>query len=375
VTRALVVGAGIGGLAAAIALRRAGLEVEILEQAPDLREIGAGISLWANAIHALDALGVGDAIRAASVPYAVGGLRWRDGTTLASASVEELTAALGTPVIVMHRADLQSALLAAVPRSLIRLGARVARLEHDARRVAIVLDGGEVVSGDLIVGADGLHSVCRAALFGDEPARYDGCTAWRAVVPFDTSLVRASETWGGGTLFGQVPINRNRVYWYAATNAAPGGRSPHPKQELLQLFAGWHAPIADLIEAADDAQVLRNDIFDRPPVRRWSAERVTLLGDAAHPMTPFLGQGACQAIEDAVVLGACLGGATDVAAALRDYERRRVPRANAFVMRSRRAGQVARLRNPLLVAVRNALLKRVSPAFQARQLAAMIAGH
>lgn len=370
--RALIVGGGIGGLATAIALARAGLDVQVFERAAEIREVGAGISLWTNAIRALDHLGVRQAIDAAAVAYEAAGLRAADGAIISAISAEELQRLLGVPVIVVHRADLLDALLAAVPSSSVVFGAACTGVIDRGDHVEVELADGRRVPGDVAVGADGLHSVVREALHGREAPTYAGCSAWRAVVPFDVSRIRASETWGAGNLFGQVPIRGNRVYWYAAMNVPEGGRSVHPKAELRAVFGGWHAPIHDLIDAADDRTILRNDIYDRPVLRTWGRGRLTLVGDAAHPMTPFLGQGACQALEDAVVLGRCVAGAGDARTALREYERQRLPRANAFVTRSRRVGQIARLANPLLVSMRNALLSRISPIAQARQIAKMI---
>jgi 2-polyprenyl-6-methoxyphenol hydroxylase-like FAD-dependent oxidoreductase len=275
-------------------------------------------------------------------------------------------------VIVMHRADLVAALLGAIPTETLSLGSRCISVRQDDGGVTAQLADGRTVSGDLLVGADGLNSVVRAALHGQDSPTYAGCTAWRAVVPFDTRTIRASESWGAGNLFGQVPIRGNRVYWYAAKNTPPGERPASAKAELLHLFGSWHEPIRALIDAADESAILQNDIFDRAPLRSWGTGRITLLGDAAHPMTPFLGQGGCQALEDAVVLGRRLRNAPDVPAALRAYEAERIPRANAFVRRSRLVGRIARLRNPLAVALRNGLFKRLDPQRQARQLARLI---
>ena len=372
--RALIVGGGIGGLAAAIALARAGLDVQVFERTPELREVGAGISLWTNAIRALEELGLRQRIDGAAVAYEAAGLRAADGTIISAISADELHRLLGVPVIVVHRADLLEALLAAVPSSSVSFGALCTRVADRGDHVEVEFADGRRVHGDVVVGADGLHSVVREALHGREAPRYAGCSAWRAVVPFDVSRIRASETWGAGNLFGQVPICGNRVYWYAAMNVPEGGRSSHPRAELLAVFGSWHPPIGELIAAADDDTILRNDIYDRPVRKTWGRGRVTLVGDAAHPMTPFLGQGACQALEDAVVLGRCLAGVSDVKSAFQEYERQRVPRANAFVARSRRVGQIARLRNPLLASLRNALLSRISPIAQARQIAHMIGG-
>ncbi len=368
----LIAGGGIAGLASALALARAGLDVQVFERAPEIKEVGAGISLWANAIRALDQLGLHDAIDAASIAYETAGLLAADGSIITSISASELQRLLGIPVVVMHRADLLAALVAAVPASQISYGAACTGVIDHGDRVELELSDGRRVRGDAVVGADGLNSVVRAAVHGPEPPRYAGCSAWRAVVPFETSRIRAGETWGNGSLFGQVPISGNRVYWYAAMNVPEGGRSLHAQSELKAVFGGWHAPIGELIDAADERSILRNDIYDRPVRKTWGRGRLTLAGDAAHPMTPFMGQGACQALEDAVVLGRCLSGGPDVVAALRDYERQRIPRANAFVTRSRLAGRVARVSNPLLAAIRNAALRRIDPAAQARQIAKMI---
>jgi 2-polyprenyl-6-methoxyphenol hydroxylase-like FAD-dependent oxidoreductase len=371
-TRAIVIGAGIGGLATGIALRRAGCEVEVYERADDLRHVGAGISLWANAIRALDHLGVGAAVRSASVPYDVAGLRTWDGTVLASASTELLARRVGTPVIVVHRAELQSALLTAFGREGLHLDSTCTGFEQDPSGVSTTFSDGRRVRSDVLIGADGLHSAIRRQLHGAAPARYAGCTAWRSVVTFSAQHVRASESWGHGSVFGQVPMTGGRVYWYATRREPAGGRSASEKHELLQIFKGWHEPIEALIQAADEPTIIRNDIYDRPPITTWGAGRVTLVGDAAHPMTPFMGQGGCQALEDAVVLGRCLQQGGRVTESLRAYERVRVPRANAFVDRSWTAGRIAQLQHPLAVAARNAMFRMISPRLMTASLARAI---
>jgi 2-polyprenyl-6-methoxyphenol hydroxylase-like FAD-dependent oxidoreductase len=369
---ALIVGAGIGGLAAAIALRRAGLDVEVFERAARIEEVGAGIALWANGIRVLDSLGVGEAIRAASVQYPMGGLRAADGAVLTSVSASDLQRLFDVPIIIMHRADLLSVLLDAYGAGRVHLASRCAAVHQDAGGVTAEFDDGRRVRGDLLVGADGLHSVVRAALHGPQAPTYAGCTAWRGVVAFDTSAVTAGETWGGGCVFGLVPIRGERVYWYATAKTPEGGRNADEKATLLRAFRGWHRPIESLLDATAPSAILRNDLYDRPVMKTWSVGHATLLGDAAHPMLPFLGQGACQALEDAVALADCVREHDDVGSALRAYEARRVRRANTFVTQSRYAGRVAQLQNPVGVALRNALLKRVGSRLQLRQLARMI---
>jgi 2-polyprenyl-6-methoxyphenol hydroxylase-like FAD-dependent oxidoreductase len=369
--KAVVVGAGIGGLAAGIALQRAGLEVEVFERAEKLQDVGAGISLWANAIHALAELGVSDALRSLSFPYSMGGLRTADGTTLVSVSMTELERKVGIPIVVLHRADLLAMLLDAFGPERVHLGSRCIGLHQDAAGVVVEFADGSNTRADLLVGADGLHSIVRAALHGNQKPRYAGCTAWRAVVPFDVQAVKATESWGLGSVFGQVPMSGGRVYWYATKNGPEGERGVNEKRELLRLFRGWHAPIEQLIEAAEESIILRNDIYDRPVLKWWGKERVTLLGDAAHPMTPYLGQGGCQALEDAVVLGKCVRAHNQIESALHAYETQRIPRANALVKRSRLIGRIAQLQQPLAVRMRNAAFRLVSPRVQANELSRM----
>ena len=371
--KAIIIGAGIGGLAAGIALHQAGMEVEIFERAPAIRELGAGISLWANAIHALHRLGLGDALSTLSVPYAMDGLRSSNGAPLVKISMTELERQIGTAIVVLHRADLLGLLLKALGTQHIRFGASCVGCHLDTQGATASFADGRQVRSDLIVGADGLHSVIRAALHRMQPPRYAGCTAWRAVVPFPAEI-QASESWGQGSVFGKVPMRGNQVYWYATKNVPEGERSPNEKAELLRLFQGWHAPIEALIEATDDSAIVRNDIYDRPCLRTWGKGCVTLLGDAAHPMTPFLGQGGCQALEDAVVLGQCVRNAVSIEAALRAYERERVPRANALVKRSRAVGRIAQLQWPLAVTLRNAAFRLASPRLHSSQLARIV-GH
>jgi 2-polyprenyl-6-methoxyphenol hydroxylase-like FAD-dependent oxidoreductase len=370
---AIVVGAGIGGLAAALGLARAGVETVVVERESELREAGAGLSLWSNAIHALDVLGVADAIRGFSIPSVDAGLRRWDGRMLVTAAPAMLRNAAGDLCLVMHRADLQRALAEAVGPARIEFGRRSVGIRQDASGVtAIFADGGER-RADLLVGADGLRSVVRGALHGAVPPRYAGYTAWRAVVAFDHRRLRPGESWGRGRRFGQIPIHGGLVYWFATRNA-PEGSTSHvgARAELATLFRGWHAPIAELIDATDEAAILVNDIHDRPPLAHWGEGRVTLVGDAAHPMTPNLGQGACQAIEDAVVLSRMLERAPEVRPALRAYEAARIPRVHPIVKGSNLAGRIGQWSNPAAVWLRDGLMQLVGGRLQARQLSSLI---
>ncbi|HMB07038.1 MAG TPA: FAD-dependent monooxygenase, partial [Isosphaeraceae bacterium] len=206
------------------------------------------------------------------------------------------TSAEGT-ILLLHRAELLGALLDAAGREVVRLGAECVGLEQDAQGVRARFAAGHEARGDVLIGADGLHSAVRSALFGPAKPRYGGYAAWRAIARFDLDRLTPGETWGPGRRFGQWGMSDGRAYWYATQTVAEGQGDPPQgrKRGLLDRYRGWHTPIGELVEATDESAILRNDIYDRPPLSRWGLGRATLLGDAAHPMTPDLGQGACQA--------------------------------------------------------------------------------
>jgi 2-polyprenyl-6-methoxyphenol hydroxylase-like FAD-dependent oxidoreductase len=285
-------------------------------------------------------------------------------------SSHDLERRLGEVSIVVHRADLQAILLRALDSDAVRLGAHCTGFTQDGDRVTARFADGEEAHGDLLIGADGLHSVVRAQLFGAAAPRYAGYTAWRAVAPFDHARLTPGETMGRGARFGMAPVSGGRAYWYATLTTPEGGRDVEGgrKRALLEIFRGWHTPIEALIAATDETAILRNDIYDRDPLSHWSVGRVTLLGDAAHPMTPNLGQGACQALEDAVALADALKDSDDVRAALRAYEERRIGRTSALVRQARQIGAVGQWSNPLACRLRDALLKYVVVRVQGRQI-------
>jgi 2-polyprenyl-6-methoxyphenol hydroxylase-like FAD-dependent oxidoreductase len=374
-TKALIIGGGIGGLATALSLRKAGLTVEVFERAPALEEVGAGIALWANGLRALDRLGVGEAVRAAGRLHDGGAIRSANGRVLLDLAGFSLPGGEGGGWLgcMTHRADLLSVLADAVGASTVHTGREFQRLELRQDRVTAAFSDGSVAEGDVLVGADGIHSEVRASLQGPVPLRYAGYTVWRWVAAFDEARVLTGETWGAGARFGQAALPGNRVYAYAAADAAPGGRgAAGERRELERLFGSWHDPIPALIEAADPEAILRHDCYDMRPLRAWGSGRCTLLGDAAHAMTPNLGQGACQALEDAVVLGRCVAPGGDVSAALRAYERERRRRTARFQNRSRSAGAMGQWASPLAVRTRSFLARRLLPHLQRAQMREML---
>ena len=252
--RALIIGAGIAGLATAIALQRAGRDVLVLERAPQLHEIGAGISLWPNAIKALRFLGLGDEVEAAGTPGRDAAFRsWR-GAQLGASITSRLQGRFGAPLILVHRAQLQAVLRRALGPDAVRLGAECAALDQDEDAVTVRLVGGGVQRGAVVIGADGLHSRVRTALVHDGPPRYAGITAWRGVVPLDDTLARrvcSGESFGRGALFGVARLSGSQVYWSAGVRRREsGGDEPRAeKSALLRVFADWHDPIPELVAA------------------------------------------------------------------------------------------------------------------------------
>jgi 2-polyprenyl-6-methoxyphenol hydroxylase-like FAD-dependent oxidoreductase len=360
--RVIVVGGGIAGLGVAIALRWTGNEVVVLEQAPRIDPVGAGITLFANGMRALDRLGVRDAVAARGAAATRSAILTSDGRELTRVPSDLLE---GT--IALHRSDLQAELAAAGGE--VRLGVEVAAIERGEDGVVARGTDGSEERGDLLVGADGLSSVVRPGI-ADVPIRYAGYTAWRGVSSVPVEPGRLTESWGVGERFGLVDIGGGRTYWFATKNAPegepdePGGR----KAEIQRRFSGWHEPIAAVVEAADESAILRNDVYYLEPLPRWSDGRVVLVGDAAHATTPGVGQGAAQAIEDAVVLADRLAGSDDLTAALAEYEAIRRPRADAVLKLSRRVDKAAQLANPLGWRLRNALVRWQPERAQRRQI-------
>ena len=365
--RVLIAGGGIGGLAAAVALARRGIEAEVWERSAEYRAIGAGITISVNAMAALAEIGLAEAVLAAGVRLGDGDLRDPRGRRLSVMPLEAMERAVGIPSVGIHRGALQDVLLDAVGRARVHTGSPVGGFTDHGDRVTMHLERGGEAVGDVVVGADGLRSAVRAQILDDGPPRYSGYTCWRGLADVDPTALGLRcffEAWGRGERFGGIPVSDDCFFWYVAADAPAGGVDA-PGAALAALterFCGWAEPVPTLLRSTRADRVIRNDICDRPPAARWGEGRVTLLGDAAHPMTPNMGQGACQALEDAVVLAdrlsraAAADGASPVSG-LRAYERARRRRARFFVDASWRVGRFAQAAGPVTARARDALLR------------------
>ncbi|MET9064847.1 FAD-dependent monooxygenase [Streptosporangium sandarakinum] len=417
---AVVVGAGIGGLTAAVALRRRGWEVTVFERAPSLEPVGSGLGIAANALRALDTIGVGDDIRRLSAVQGEAGIRRADGRWLMRTTEEATSARHGDSIVLLRRTDLVDAIAARLEPGVIRLGSTVTAVDPYTGRVTVRTgdpsgadtgaetgragtgpdngtgpDGGagsggaagmaEVVA-DLVVAADGIRSPIRAALFPGHPGPvYSGVTSWRLLVPGGGRPGRTFESWGEGRVFGVMPLAGGTAYCYA-TDTVPAGGDPGDgesrRAELLRLFGGWHDPIPALLKAASPELVLRNDVHHlATPLPAMHLGRVALLGDAAHAMTPNMGQGACQAIEDAVVLAhvaedgdgpaGTTGGTGTAGVDLAGYTAARLERTARIMARSASICRTTRLRNPLAVRLRDTMMALTWRVAGGRMTAAM----
>ncbi|KIZ17085.1 FAD-dependent monooxygenase [Streptomyces natalensis] len=345
-THIAVVGGGLAGLTLALALHRAGLECRVYEQAPQLGEVGAGLQLSPSATRLLHRLGLEHALRSAAVlPEAMEFRRWADGSVISRGLLgKHCEERYGAPYYAMHRADLHRALVEALPAGMVRLDARCTGTEEGPNGVVLRFADGSHAEAHAAVGADGIHSVLRPALVDDRP-RFSGQSVYRGLVdgrriPEVVAEPRVQLWLGPGRHLVCYPVSGGRLVNFVATVPTSGSGSESWSRrgrvaDVAAAYEGWCAEVTSIIGAAD--QVSLWALHDRDPIARWSTGRITLLGDSAHPMLPFMGQGANQAIEDAVALAVCLrdAGAGELPAALRRYESLRRPRTTLVQERSR----------------------------------------
>lgn len=354
---AVVIGGGVGGLTAGVALRRRGWDVTVLERAGRLENVGSGFVIAANALRALDTLGLGDRVRELSRVQGEVGIRRPNGRWLVSTTEDRARERYGDSMVLLLRATLIGLLAEALGGERLRLGVEVTGVDPDTGTVRVSPArpegaGGGELRADLVVAADGIHSATRRALFPDHPGPvYSGVTAWRGLAPRPDVTVSSTETWGRGLVFGTHLLAGDLVYFYATDLSPAGAVHADEREELLRRFAGWHEPIPALLDAVEPERILRNDVFSfATPLPAFHRGRVALLGDAAHPMTPNLGQGACQAVEDAVVLAHVVGEGQGLAA----YTAARRDRTAAITGSAMSICRATQVRNPVVVGLRDA---------------------
>jgi 2-polyprenyl-6-methoxyphenol hydroxylase-like FAD-dependent oxidoreductase len=369
----LVIGAGISGLATAVALQRRGHEVTVIDERTDTSS-GAGISIWPNALAALDEIGLGDAVREAGGRVTAGALRWRDGRWLRHPAPARMVKALGEPLVVIRRCALTKVLTDTLADGTLHTGLSARELVTTSDGVRVALSDSTMREAAAVIGADGTRSVVARHLNGALADHYVGYTAWRGVADYAINADVAGEVLGPGIEFGHVPLGSDLTYWFATERAPAGAVAPHGELDYLKArFASWADPIPAVLATTDPDDVLRNDLYDRDQARQWSRGPVLVVGDAAHPMRPHLGQGGCQGLEDAAVLARFVDGDDDLAAAFARFAAFRRPRVRSVVRESRLIGRIVNVRPAFLggLALRATVL--VPEAAMTRHMAAVSA--
>jgi len=357
--RALIVGGGIGGLAAAHALSGQGFDPVVFERADDVRkvELGGGFHMWTNAMLALQRLGLYEQVQEIGAPLALTEYRTSSGRLLTSWPVGEIASEHGVTDVGVSRQDLQALLVRVVGGDRIRLGAECTGFEQDGDGVRVKLADGSEEPGSLLIAADGLRSTVRAQIHGRHEPDYAGYTQWQSLIPDEGYALPPRDErvlFGRGARAVLHRVGGERLFWAAVLYGDEHGPVARAGRDtLLERFAGWQEPVPTAIAATPPEGIARLQIYDRVPLSRWGVGRVTLLGDAAHPMTTNLSQGACQVLEDAAALARCLREHGDVEAALRAYELTRISRTSPIVRQSHRIARLGALRHPLACALRD----------------------
>ncbi len=364
ISSAVIAGGGIGGLAAALALQNEQVQVTVLERRrdPDRAGGGVGLMVWHNGVSALQRLGVAEAALERATEVTDFEFRTSRGAPLMRWDVAGLTRKLGSPTIGINRGDLYTVLADALKPGTVQFDANCVGFAQDARGVTVHLAGGGSEHGDILIGADGTSSAVRTQLLGPRKSRYAGYTSWRGLLEFPDEQVpvgHARKLWGPGRRFLFYRTGNGMLYWLALNRAPEGGTDPPGahRSAIIPQHRGWQEPVEAILEGTSEETIERFDISDHAPLRRWGEGCVTLLGDAAHAMTPNMGQGACQALEDAIVLAGELRARADPAEALRAYEGQRRKRTAYFQRNSRSTGAMGRWQTPVACRIRDAMIR------------------
>ena len=356
-----IIGGGIAGLAAAIGLNNLGFKTRLFEAAAHISAVGAGLSLAPNAISALHYLGIKQAVLEKG--YQLPQIRILDieGKVINGIDHHWILDKYGIENFAIHRADLHSVLMSKIDPATIYTNKKIIGIKRKNNSCTLIFKDGSRHEAEYIIVADGIHSLIRQELIPGSTPRYSGYTCWRGIInDHGLNLRETTETWGYGKRFGIVPINKNQLYWFATMNAKAQDESLMKIKspgDFRALFKGFHQDVQDVIGKINPESVLWNDILDIRPLKKYAYDRILLIGDAAHATTPNLGQGACQALEDAAVLTDALSKEMEIISAFQAYEKRRIAKATFVVNTSQQLGKIAQWENKLFCSLRNFILK------------------
>lgn len=366
-----ILGGGIAGLTAAIALKRLGIRAEVFEAAPVIKPVGAGLVLAANAIKGYVKLGIAEKIIARGRLLPTLSILDARGRRIAHADANAIAQKYGLHNFAIHRPELHEALLAELDPEQVHVSKSALRVEQNGDKATLYFQDGSSHETDYLIVADGIHSPIRRQLAPGSTPRYAGYTCWRGVIDNPgLNLTGATETWGREGRFGIVPLAGDKIYWFACVNAPQNDPAMRAvgTADLERIFQKFHDPVPAILRHTPDENLLWNDIIDLKPIPRFAFGNIVLIGDAAHATTPNMGQGACQAIEDAVILVDELALHDDPALAFAAFESRRLKRTHYIVNNSWTLGKIAQWSNPLLVSLRNSLFRLIPESANERQL-------
>ncbi len=364
-----IIGGGIAGLTTAIALRNIGIEATVMEADPEFRSTGAGIVLAANAVKAYMYLGLYDRLSAAGSVIDQFTIYDDEGKVISRIETEGLKHSLADFAI--HRAALHTVLLDQLDRGSVLTGKRCTGFTKTLTGYKLEFADGSKDESTYLIVADGIYSTIRQQVLPRAKLRYAGYTCWRGITENTSiNMKETSETWGARGRFGSVQLPDHRIYWFACKNAGANDKNmiQYSIEDLADNFDHYHSPIGQIILSTHREKIIWNDIYDLEPIRQYAFEDLVLIGDAAHATTPNMGQGACQAIEDAVVLANCIKNNSTVKDAFQSFEQKRLTRTHEIVKQSWRLGKVAQLENGLLIRLRNFILQKLPQQFYERQL-------
>ena len=374
--KAAIIGAGIGGLSTAIALQQAGIDFEIYEAAPELKPVGAGIVMASNAMQVFQRLAIEKKIIEAGLEIVNAYGVDQNFSLISGLRVKEKVASrYGVGSYAFHRGRLQQVLFNEIDAKKIQLNKKLTSLNQSNQTVTLSFEDGSSAEVDLVIGADGIKSAVRKNIFGEIPLRYSGQTCWRGMTKFTLphdKQFNSYEMWGNekGLRFGFVPTAPDEVYYFTTFYTAANGKDDPSlvKENLLKDYSCFGDLATQIIEATPRENIIRSDIFDLKPITQWWRGRVALLGDAAHATTPNLGQGGCQAVEDAYVIARCLKENSSIEKAFEQYQKIRYEKAVHVVNMSWRFGKVTNIGNPIVQAVRNGFMRMMPESMAIRQL-------
>lgn len=371
-----IIGGGIAGLTTAIALKKTGINAQVFESAPAIKPVGAGLMLAANAIKAYRKLGIAEKIIKRGRLLPTLNILNQSGRIITAADADAIGKKYDLHNFAIHRAELHKALLEELDPDQIILDKRAIGFEHlENNKIAVHFADGLNHPTDILIVADGIHSVVRQQLLPESTIRYAGYTCWRAVIDNPgLPLHGASETWGKNGRFGIVPLANDKIYWFAVVNAPQNDllSRAYKVEDLQGIFKHFHEPIPNILKHTHDDDLIWNDIIDLKPVRRFAFSNIVLIGDAAHATTPNMGQGACQAIEDAVILADELAKHDQPARAFTAFEQRRLNRTHYIVHTSWKLGKIAQWSHPVSITLRNALFRFIPERVHEKQMKTLL---